>query len=81
MEKVNLQEKFARFREIYEPKVVAELNGQFVKLARIRGPYVWHDHADEDEMFLVVKGRLRIELRDRTIDLDEGEFEGGFVNG
>jgi len=72
--KVNLAEKFAQFDEVYVPKIVGELNGQWVKLARIRGPYVWHDHAEEDELFLVVKGRMRIELRDRTIELEEGEF-------
>ena len=74
MDKVSLAEKFALFDEIYVPKIVGELNGQFVKLARIRGPYVWHDHAGEDELFLVVKGRMRVEFRDRTVELNEGEF-------
>lgn len=74
MEKVNLEEKFSLFAEPYAPKIVGELNGQYVKVARIRGPYVWHDHENEDEMFLVVKGRMRIEFRDRTVELDEGEF-------
>jgi mannose-6-phosphate isomerase-like protein (cupin superfamily) len=74
MEKVNLAQKFSLFDETYVPKVVGELNDQHVKLVRIRGPYVWHDHADEDEMFLVVRGSMRIEFRDRTIELNEGEF-------
>ncbi len=74
MEKVNLAEKFAQFSEYWQPKIVGELNGQHVKLAKFRGPFVWHHHADEDELFLVVKGRFRMELRDREIVLEEGEF-------
>jgi mannose-6-phosphate isomerase-like protein (cupin superfamily) len=74
MEKVNLGEKFARFDEVYDPKIVAELNGQYVKLVRFRGPYVWHAHEKEDEMFLVIEGRLRIDFRDRSIELAPGEL-------
>ncbi len=74
MEKVNLSEKFALFDEPYVPKIIGELNGQYVKLVRFRGPYVWHDHENEDEMFLVVEGRIRIEFRDRTVELEEGEL-------
>jgi mannose-6-phosphate isomerase-like protein (cupin superfamily) len=74
MEKVNLADKFSLFAEIYVPKIVGELNDQYVKLARIRGPYVWHDHENEDEMFLVIQGRMRIEFQDRTVELNEGEF-------
>ena len=74
MHKVNLAEKFAKFREAWSPKIVGELNGQHVKLARLKGEFVWHKHDQEDELFLVVAGRLRMELRDRMIDLEEGEF-------
>ncbi|MDQ2741388.1 MAG: cupin domain-containing protein [Chloroflexota bacterium] len=74
MEKVNLAEKFSRFHEQWSPKVVGELNDAHVKLAKLQGEFVWHQHAAEDELFLVVKGRLLIKLRDGEIRLDQGEF-------
>lgn len=74
MDVVNLERKLATFEETWVPKVVGELNGQYVKLAKLEGEYVWHSHADEDEMFLCLSGRLDIELRDRTVELSEGEF-------
>src|SRR5580700_11080184 len=74
MNKVNLAEKLALFSEYWKPKVVGELNGQQVKLVKFKGAFTWHHHDTEDEMFLVVKGRLRMELRDRSVELDEGEF-------
>jgi mannose-6-phosphate isomerase-like protein (cupin superfamily) len=74
MERVNLAEKLALFREQWKPKVVAELNGQQVKLVKFQGPFVWHHHDDEDELFLVVKGRFRMEFRDRHVWLEEGEL-------
>jgi mannose-6-phosphate isomerase-like protein (cupin superfamily) len=74
MEKVNLREKFALFAEQWKPKVVGELNGQQVKLVKFHGPFVWHHHDDEDELFLVVRGRFRMEFRDRHVWLEEGEF-------
>lgn len=74
MEKVNLAEKFSLFQEHWSPKIVAELNGQYVKLAKLRGNFVWHQHEAEDELFLVVKGRLAIKLPGRDVSLDEGEF-------
>jgi mannose-6-phosphate isomerase-like protein (cupin superfamily) len=74
MEKVNLGDKLARFSESWKPKIVGELNGQLVKLVKFLGEFVWHHHDHEDELFLVVKGRFRMELRDRSIDLEEGEF-------
>jgi mannose-6-phosphate isomerase-like protein (cupin superfamily) len=74
MKKVNLAEKFSRFDEPWSPKIVGELNGQHVKLARLEGPFVWHHHEHEDELFLVVEGRLTIEFRDRTVELEKGEF-------
>ncbi len=74
MDKVNLAEKLALFHETWKPKIVGELNGQLVKLVKFQGPFVWHHHEAEDELFLVVKGRLVMELRDREIALEEGEF-------
>lgn len=74
MDKVNLMDKFAQFAERWSPKVVGELNGQQVKLVRFLGPFVWHHHDNEDELFLVVKGRFRMEFRDRHVWLAEGEF-------
>jgi mannose-6-phosphate isomerase-like protein (cupin superfamily) len=74
MQKVNLREKFALFAEQWSPKIAGELNGQLIKLVKFQGPFVWHHHDHEDEMFLVVQGRFRMELRDRTIWLEEGEF-------
>ncbi len=72
--KVNLAEKLERFTELWAPRVVGELNGQHVKLAKLAGDFVWHHHEHEDELFLVLKGHLAIHLRDRVIELDEGEF-------
>ena len=74
MEKVNLREKFSLFSEHWKPRVAGELNGQHVKLVKFRGPFVWHHHDTEDELFLVVKGRFRMEFRDRDVWLNEGEF-------
>lgn len=74
MKKVNLEEKFNLFSECWSPKVVAELNDNYVKLAKFKGAFAWHTHHNEDEMFLVVKGAIKIKLRDRDIQLGEGEF-------
>ena len=74
MEKVNLQDKFSRFSEHWKPKIVGELNGQQVKLVKFEGPFVWHHHEAEDEMFLVVEGRFRMEFRDRAVWIEKGEF-------
>ncbi len=74
MEKVNLAQKFSLFTEQWSPKIVGELNGQQVKLAKLQGQFIWHHHEAEDELFYVVKGFLKIELRDKTIELKEGEF-------
>jgi mannose-6-phosphate isomerase-like protein (cupin superfamily) len=73
MDKINLAEKFSLFTEHWSPKIVGELNEQQVKLAKLKGEFVWHDHEQEDEFFLVLKGRLTIQLRDREVVLDEGE--------
>lgn len=72
---INLAESFARFDDYWSPKIVAELNGQHVKLAKLRGEFIWHSHEREDELFLVVKGSLTIKLRDEEdVVLHEGEF-------
>jgi mannose-6-phosphate isomerase-like protein (cupin superfamily) len=74
MEKVNIHEKLALFSDHWNPRVVGELNGQHVKLVKFQGEFVWHDHASEDELFLVVRGSFRMEFRDRSVTLKEGEF-------
>ena len=72
--KVILAEKFGQFSEHWSPKVVGELNGQEVKLAKLQGEFIWHRHDEADELFLVHKGSIKIELRDETVTLAEGEF-------
>lgn len=67
-------EKFNLFNEHWSPKIVGELNRQYIKLAKFKGEFVWHSHANEDELFLVVKGTLKIELRDGLVTVNEGEF-------
>ena len=74
MQKVNLGEKLAQFSDHWKPKIVGALNGQQVKLVKFQGPFVWHHHDNEDELFLVMKGRFRMEFRDRHVWLEEGEF-------
>ena len=74
MQKVNIGEKLALFSDHWNPRVVGELNGQHVKLVKFQGEFVWHDHAAEDELFLVVRGSFRMEFRDRSVTLNEGEF-------
>ena len=74
MEVLNLAQAFARFSEHWQPKIVGELNESHVKLAKLQGEFVWHEHEHEDELFLVVKGRLLIRLRDRDLWLGEGEL-------
>jgi len=74
MEKVNIAQKFAHITEYWKPYIAAELNGQQVKLDKLKGEFVFHHHENEDELFLVVKGRFRMEFRDRQVWLEEGEF-------
>ncbi len=74
MEKVNLAQKFSKFQGYWSPKVVGEINDSHVKLVKLKGEFVWHQHETEDELFFVVKGQLLIKLRDQDILLDEGEF-------
>jgi mannose-6-phosphate isomerase-like protein (cupin superfamily) len=74
MEKINLRDKLAMFSDHWNPRIVGELNGQHVKVVKFQGEFVWHDHRDEDEMFLVLKGQFRMDFRDHSVDLHEGEF-------
>ena len=74
MTQVNLAEKFTQFNTYWDPKIVGELNGQHVKLAKLKGEFLWHHHDDEDELFLVVKGQLLMKFRDKDVVLNEGEF-------
>ena len=74
MEKVNLAQKFALFCEQWSPKLIGELNGQQIKIAKIQGEFVWHHHEAEDEFFLVVQGRMTIKLPDQDVHLEECEF-------
>lgn len=74
MSKVNIAEKFAKINEYWKPYIGAELNGQYVKFDKLKGEFVFHHHDHEDEMFLVVKGRFRMDFRDRHEWIEEGEF-------
>ena len=74
MESVNLQEKFARVKEYWSPKIVGELNDSYVKVVKLKGEFLWHHHEKEDELFLVVKGTLRMRFRDREVEIRAGEF-------
>ena len=74
MEKINLQEKFNQFSDYWNPRIIGALNGQHVKLAKFQGPFTWHHHKEEDELFLVVKGAFTMEFRDRNVMLQEGEI-------
>jgi mannose-6-phosphate isomerase-like protein (cupin superfamily) len=74
MEKVNVAEKFKQIKEYWKPYIAAELNGQYVKFDKLKGEFVWHYHEREDEMFLVIKGRFRMEFRDKHVWLEEGEL-------
>jgi mannose-6-phosphate isomerase-like protein (cupin superfamily) len=74
MDKINLQEKLESFSAHWQPKIVGELNGQYIKLVKFQGAFVWHHHETEDEMFMVVRGRFRMEFRDRDVWIEEGEF-------
>ena len=74
MKKVDVQEKLASFTEHWSPKVIAELNGQHVKVAKLSGEFEWHFHEDEDELFWVIEGCLEIHLRDKVVELHPGEL-------
>lgn len=74
MEKVNLKEKFRLFDDAWSPKIVGELNDSYVKVVKLRGEFNWHHHENEDELFLVVSGQLRMRFRDRDVTVNSGEF-------
>jgi len=79
MEKVNLTQKFSTFAEHWDPRIAGELNGQYIKLVKFQGPFTWHHHEDEDEMFMVVRGRFRMDFKDEgkgdsSTWIEEGEF-------
>ncbi len=74
MNKINIKEKFGLFSDHWSPKIVGELNGQAVKLAKVQGEFVWHNHENEDELFYIIRGTLKIEFEDKTIELNEGEM-------
>ena len=74
MDVINIAQKFSLFQEYWQPRIAGELNDSYVKLAKLKGEFVWHQHDNEDELFLVVKGKLLIKLRDRDLWLEAGEF-------
>jgi mannose-6-phosphate isomerase-like protein (cupin superfamily) len=74
MQKVNIAEKLSRFNDYCNPRIIGELNGQHVKAVKLNGEFIWHKHDNEDELFLVIKGTLFMELRDKTVEINEGEF-------
>lgn len=73
VDKINLDDKFGQFDEYWRPKIIATVNGQDVKIVKVKGEFVWHHHANEDEFFMVWKGRFRVEFRDRLVELAPGE--------
>ena len=74
MDKVNISEKLNQFSDYYNPRIIGELNGQHVKAVKLKGDFIWHKHDHEDEMFLVVRGKLKMEFRDKTVEVSPGEF-------
>jgi mannose-6-phosphate isomerase-like protein (cupin superfamily) len=74
IEKINILEKLSLFHDHWSPKIVGEINESHVKLAKLKGEFVWHHHDHEDEMFLVIKGKLLMKLKDKDLELNEGEF-------
>lgn len=74
MEKINLKEKFSQFSDHWNPRIIGELNGQYVKAAKLKGAFIWHHHEQEDEMFLVIKGTLKMEFREKVVEVKAGEF-------
>ncbi|CAL67170.1 cupin domain-containing protein [Christiangramia forsetii] len=74
MKKINVKEKLEKFSDYWSPRIVGELNGQQVKLAKLKGEFIWHSHEEEDEMFWIVKGKLKIEFKDKIVEIKENEF-------
>jgi len=74
MEVINVKEKFNLFQDRWSPKIIGELNNQAIKIAKVKGEFIWHDHKDEDELFFIIKGQLKIEFRDGVKVLNEGDM-------
>ena len=74
MGKINLKEKLSLFSEHWSPKVISELNDYQIKLVKIQGDFVWHNHSETDELFLVIEGKMKIEFKDKTVELNKGEL-------
>lgn len=74
MEAINLDRKFELVKDLWNPKIIGELNDTYIKVVKLKGEFVWHHHDDEDELFLVMKGRLRMRFRDRDVAVLPGEF-------
>jgi len=74
MEKINLKQKFSLFQDHWSPKIIGEVNDNFVKLAKLKGEFLWHHHENEDELFVVVKGKLVMNFRDKQVEVNEGEI-------
>jgi mannose-6-phosphate isomerase-like protein (cupin superfamily) len=74
MEKINLKDKLSMFSDHWSPKIITEMNDYQIKLVKIKGEFVWHNHEDTDELFFVIKGKMNIEFKDKTIELNEGEM-------
>ena len=74
MQVIKLEEKFNKFNTQWDPKIIGELNGQHVKLAKLEGDFIWHSHENEDELFMVIKGKLYMDFRDRTEEINPGEI-------
>ncbi len=74
MEKINIAEKLGQFKDHWNPRIIGELNGQQVKATKLKGEFFWHQHENEDEMFLIIKGTLKMEFREKTVEIKAGEF-------
>lgn len=74
MDSINIKNKLSLFSDYWHPRIIGELNGQYVKIAKLKGEFVWHSHEHEDELFMVIKGRLLIRFKDRDVYLEEGEM-------
>jgi mannose-6-phosphate isomerase-like protein (cupin superfamily) len=74
MDKVNISEKLDQFNDYYNPRLIGELNGQHVKAVKLKGEFIWHHHDHEDELFLVIRGKLKMEFRDKIVEVNAGEF-------
>ncbi len=74
MESINVNSKLELINDLWKPRVIAELNGQHVKISKVKGEFVWHDHKDEDELFFILKGKMIMEFRDKKVEVNEGEM-------